>query len=505
MKVVSAGEMRVIEQRAAAGGTPIAELANRAGRALADAVWQHWPGRECLILAGPGNNGADGEIAASSLRHSGATVTAYTLGRTQAPDGREPALTAEEDAGLDLLRSLLDRGPVVVDCLLGTGASRPPQGLLADVIRAVNDARVPVLAADIPTGVDPDTGAVLTVATRAERTLTFGFPKVGTVVYPGAEYAGCVEVVSLGIASDYASDIALELTSRPEVAQMLPRRVPDSNKGTYGTVLVIGGSTDFPGAPGLTSIAALRAGAGLAHAVVLPLSQRVIAAHALEPVYSVVEAEGSRLGPGALPAITKALSGCDSVVMGPGMGVSDGTGQVTQQVVLMLRGAGSISGVVDADALNVLAKVPEWWTRAPELVLTPHPGEMSRLTGRTISDVQSDRVGIAREFAALWGSVVVLKGARTVIADPEGRTRINPTGGPNLATAGTGDVLSGIIGGLLAQKMSPWESAVSGVYIHGLAGDRLMQTQGDAGTLAGDLLNHIPRARVAVQTGDAAS
>lgn len=499
MKVVTSAEMQRIEQQVEAGGTPITTLAQRAGQALAGAVLEHWPDREWLVLAGPGNNGSDGLIAAADLYDNGMLGSVYSFGREGGSDG---TYRTEDDPDFSTLRELLSRRPVVVDCLLGTGGSRKPEGRLAELISNVNDVDNPVLAADIPTGVNPDTGAVPSVAVRADRTLAFGFAKVGDVVYPGADYAGELAVAPLGMSPELGDGIRLQVAGPNEVAALLPPRELSSNKGTYGRVLVVGGSQDFPGAPGLSCIAALRAGAGLAQAAVLEISQHVIAAHALEPIYRVLPEDDGYISRAAGSTLKASLPAADAVVFGPGLGISDGTVGLTQDLLTMLQNRGGPPAVVDADGLNALSRLSEWWKSAPQLVLTPHPGEMSRLTGRSIDQIQSDRVGTAREFSALWGSVVVLKGAGTVIARPDGLASINPTGGPNLATGGTGDVLSGIIGGLLAQGLGPWDAALAGVYLHGLAGDRVATTLGDAGTLAGDLLAAIPRARLAVRGGE---
>lgn len=498
MKVVTGPEMRAIEQEVELRGTPIAELAERAGRALADTAVELGPAGEFLILAGPGNNGGDGVIAARILDESGLTVTLYAFKRSADSSGFATVAT-EDDGDLGQLRLLLSRSPVVLDCLLGTGATRPPEGRLAEIITVVNESGAPVLAADIPTGVNPDTGAVPAAAIHVTRTLAFGFAKVGDVVYPGAGYAGHLQVASLGIPDELAASIRLQVTSSAEAAACLPRRSLDSNKGTYGRVVVVGGSVDFPGAPGLSAIAALRAGAGLAHAAVLRESAQVIASHALEPVYSVLPEEQGHIAGSALPDIANALERADAAVVGPGLGSSEGIVSLVRGIHGLLVERRTIPAVIDADGLNALARIPHWWSGSLPLVVTPHPGEMARLTGRTIPEVQADRVGIAREFAARWEAVVVLKGAGTVVAEPGGRAWINPSGGPNLATGGTGDVLSGIVGSLLAQGRAPADAALAGVYLHGLAGDLLARRHGSAGTLAGDLLAEIPVARVALQ------
>lgn len=501
MKVVTGAEMRSIEQRVQAAGTPISELASRAGRALADCVIEEWPSRPCLVLAGPGNNGGDGEIAAAHLCEAGIDVTVYAFRRKGARETRYARVESDSDTDLSVLASLLGTSPIVVDSLLGTGAFRPLEGRLAEIVEAVNATGLPVLSTDIATGVSPDTGAVPGVAVRATQTLAFGFAKVGNVVFPGAGYTGKLRVATLGISPSFADSVRLAVTSEGDIRKILPTRSANSSKGTYGRVLVVGGSHAYPSAPGLASIAALRAGAGLAQAAVPSLSQLVIAAHALEPIYSVLPEEDGQVSEQASPIIDRDLDRADALVFGPGLGNDEAVLTLTSHLLESLRTRASTPAVIDADGLNALARLGTWWGEPIPLVLTPHPGEMSRLTGLTIDEVQSDRVGVARKFAATWGAVVVLKGAGTAIARPDGLARINPTGGPNLATGGTGDVLSGVIGGLLAQRLAPWDAAVAGVYLHGLAGDRLAWTEGDAGTLAGDLLLEIPRARHALLYG----
>lgn len=261
--------------------------------------------------------------------------------------------------------------------------------------------------------------------------------------------------------------------------------------------MVIGGSHNYMGAPALVSVAAYRAGAGLIEAAVPRLVQQSVAAHVLEAVFRPLPEADGRISEDALSDVLAGLALAKAVVYGPGMGLSEETVAVTGRFLAMLEKEGKPT-LIDADGLNALAHLPEWWSVRADLILTPHPGEMARLTGLSVQQVQSDRPSIARRHAAKWKKIVVLKGAATVVAAPDGTAAINPTGGPNLATAGTGDVLSGIIGGLLAQGCAPFDAAVTGTYLHGRAGDLLRAELGDAGTLAGDLVAKLPIARLAI-------
>jgi len=488
VKVVTSEEMLSIEQRAIASGVPLGTLIERAGRALSDVVAKSEG--PVLILAGPGNNGADGETAARLLAESGRDVTLYTFRRQPAAQVR--TVQAENDPELAMLARILDSAAVIVDALLGTGQSRPVEGLLGGIVEAANapSATRARVAADVPTGVNADTGAISGAAFRADITVAMGYAKVGDMVWPGAGYAGRVIVADLQLpAPDH---VALLAPEPADIARLLPGRPRNSNKGTFGRTLVIGGSERFPGAPALTSLGALRIGTGLVQAAVPASIVPSVASHAMEVTFLPLPGEDGALTTDGLPALVDALAGAGAVAVGPGLSLTSATVSLVRDLLphLSVRPA-----LVDADGLNALARIEGWWRQMRLPVLTPHPGEMSRLTGLSIEAIQSDRLGVATKFAAEWGSVVVLKGAGSIVAASDGRAAVITTGGPNLATAGTGDVLSGIIGGLLAQGMDPWDAAVAGTYIHGAAGDRVAGALGSAGTLAGDLLPEIPVVR----------
>lgn len=503
MKAVTAAEMRSIEEQAGRQGLSISSLMQLAGQATAQAVHAVGKPGAVLILVGPGNNGGDGVVTARRLLEDGKDVRIYAFARQEIDDVPAIVAHAEHDENGQTLLRWLEECEVIVDALLGIGQHRPVAGLLEEMVRRVNDHRrhdSAVIAIDVPTGVDADTGRLLGDPVRADLTVCMGYLKPGVVSYPGAAASGDVVVRDLGIPRSLAGDAPYEYPEDADISALLPERKPNSNKGSFGRVLVAGGSSDFMGAPALVSLGAYRAGAGLLEVLVPHVVQHSVASHVMECIFSPGHRPGEQLGPACLPDFQRSMRKAQAVVFGPGMGLSDETKRLTQQLLEGWRDESPRGAVVDADALNALSTIDRWWEGIDNLVLTPHPGEMSRLTGLSVEAIQSERLPVALRFAREWGQVLVLKGAGTVVASPDGRASINPTGGANLATAGAGDVLSGIIGGLLAQGCPPWEAAVAGVYIHGRAGDIVREKLGDSGTLAGDLTGAVPLARTSLST-----
>jgi NAD(P)H-hydrate epimerase len=501
LKIVTAEEMRGIEARCVQRSITLDSLMERAGESVAMCVRAHARDDRVLILVGPGNNGGDGLVAAASLEGSGHDVVVYTWNRTQMTALRGDTVRAEEDESGEELARLLGERAIVVDALLGIGQSRPVEGRLARIVDIANGRRADgawALAVDIPTGVDADTGRELGSAFRADMTLCMGFGKLGAYLYPGAACAGELRVADVGIPAGLEDGLMTSLSDDREIALLLPERKPDANKGSSGRLLAVTGSRDFTGAPVLTSMAAYRAGAGLVEVATPASAQPVVAAHTLEPVYLPLAETDGKADRAALPELEKALEKARALLLGPGLGLSDGTVQLVRGVLDLLRGEGKRPAVLDADGLNALARIDGWFAGLRDVVITPHPGEMSRLTGQSIPAIQADRPATARKYASEWGVVVVLKGARTVIASPDGRLAVNPTGGPNLATAGTGDVLTGVIAGLLAQGANAWDAARAGVFLHGRAGDLARERLGNVGTVAGDLLDLLVPARQSV-------
>ncbi len=501
MKLASTVEMKSIEEAAIREGTPIDELIHRAARQLAATIRKMAPSGRIVVLVGPGNNGSDGLEAARLLASVGRDVRVYSFRRTDSRGFDGPTMPAEEDPDCGWLREQLGAADLVVDAILGIGQNRPPDGLLAQIIRTVNDhpaSTLRRLAVDVPTGVDADTGAVPGIAFRANVTLGMGFCKRGVALYPGAEYAGRLETADLGYDPAPARIPKAQLSTVVQVSGLLPRRSAAGNKGSSGRLLFAGGSRDFVGAPALASIAAYRAGAGLVEIAVPASIRSIVAGFSLEPVYWPLPDQDGVLVPAAAESLVERMKKARALVVGPGMSLSPDTIAMMRSLLPHIGASDLHGAVIDADALNALAQIPDWWQSGGPVVVTPHPGEMSRLAGLSIAEVQRNRIETATRYAGRWNVVVVLKGAGTVIAAPDGQAWVNPTGGPNLATAGTGDVLSGIIGSLMAQGCEPLNAAVAGVFLHGRAGDLLRRRLGDAGTVASDLHGVLPQARLSI-------
>jgi NAD(P)H-hydrate epimerase len=509
MKLVTAAQMAALEQSAVTAGISLDELMEQAGLAVAQEAWMALgvvAGRRVLVLVGPGNNGGDGLVAARHLAEWEADVAVYMLtardGDPRAEQLRErsvPVFVASSDDGFEILQQALDASEMVIDALLGTGRSRPIEGTLAEILTRLNtatDRALPpkIIAVDLPTGVDADSGGADPLAATAELTVTFGLAKVGLYTLPGSEHAGRVEVVDIGIPKDATAAVSLELLATAWVRERLPKRPKAGNKGTFGRVLVVAGSPNYVGAARLAAEACYRAGAGLVTIACTPAVQAMLAGAIAEATWLPLPEERGVIAAGAGDAIIDALSQYDVALVGPGIGRRGDAGAVALHT-LSHAPANVTAAVIDADALNALADAPGWSAKiARPCVLTPHPGEMARLLGCTVVEVQDDRLNVAMRAATEWGQVVVLKGAHTVIAAPDGRGAISPHANPLLATAGTGDVLAGTIAGLLAQGMEPFEAAACGVYVHGLAAEELGEELGDRGLLASDLLPALPRA-----------
>ncbi len=494
--LVTAEEMRRIESAFQETGD-LDVLMRRAGEAVASRITR---GKRVLVLAGPGNNGGDALVAAATLANRGQSVSVYGYKRERS-DGVDISVHASSDPDQSKLQRLLHQSDVIVDGLLGTGRNRKVQDVLAAIITTVNGSEDKErLAIDIPTGVDADTGAVESVAFRASTTLSMGFGKRGLWSFPGADFAGQVETIDIGIPVELASGVMTTLATPRAIQAMMPHRSFDSNKGRNGTVLVMAGSRDFSGAPSLASMAAYRIGAGLVDAAVPQKVQEVLACHNLETIFTFLPRSECWLSDGDSEVIAKRLERADSFALGPGVGKHPESVQFVR-TFLARHAKGQVKGVLDADGLNAVADWDHWWEQTPsQLVITPHPGEMSRLLHSSVDEVQKDRFSTAAEAAKRWKVVVVLKGAYTVIATPDGATVVNPTGAPNLATAGTGDVLTGTIAGLMAQGLAPRDAAIVGVWLHGAAGSHLSKRLGEAGTIASDLLNQLPIERARLES-----
>lgn len=509
MKLVTSEQMRTLEQAAVDAGTSLDELMEAAGLAVAQEAWLSVgsvAGRRMLVLVGPGNNGGDGLVAARHLAEWEADVVVYLLKPRAGDDAKlqlvreldVPVFVAEDDDGLASLQQALDGAEVVVDALLGTGRARPLEGTIAEILRRLRDARERprpplVVAVDLPTGVDADSGRADPLAVRADLTVTFGLAKVGLYTLPGSEHTGRVEVVDIGLPKEAQRDLPVDLLDTPWVRARLPQRPKSGNKGTFGRALVVAGSEQYVGAPRLAAEGCYRAGAGLVTVACSPGVRSAVAPALAEATYLLVGYDDTALAPAAAAQILDRLSAYDVLLAGPGLSLTDGVRHAVAE--LLSRAPESLRGcVLDADALNALAQQPGWHeTARVSAVLTPHPGEMSRLLDRPIAEIQGDRLGVALEAARTWRQAVVLKGAHTVVAAPDGRATISPYADALLASAGTGDVLSGAIAGFMAQGLAPFEAAACGVYVHGMAAAEIGE-QVERGMLASELLPAIPRA-----------
>jgi NAD(P)H-hydrate epimerase len=549
LKIVTTDEMRRIETAADAGGLSFEQMMENAGRAVARAI-EEWIGAQdmrVLVLVGPGNNGGDGLVVARHLVEMGATVGLYVWKRETSGDknwdlAQErdiPAVRMADDDDLQKLNGLLTEAHVVVDALLGTGVTRPIRG---DLKRLLNEARTVidqrrqpidgalvapaegvvqadppvVVALDVPSGLNSDDGVLDPAALSADVTVTLAAIKRGHLVLPGAEAVGKLVVGDIGIPPDLYADIELEMATPAQISGLLPARPSAAHKGTFGKALVVAGSVNYTGAAYLAAGSATRVGTGLVTLAPPQAIYPIVAARLTEATYLLLPHDMGVLAPGAVKVLSEKVEDYDALLLGPGFGQEKPTEEFLSQ---LLGGQKAVSKrrlgfsldedsvadkaslgaiklpplIVDADGLNLLAKVEDWWRQLPpETVLTPHPGEMARLVGCQTNEVQADRIGCATEMAAKWGHVVVLKGAFTLVAGPDGKAIVLPFANPAMATAGSGDVLAGAIVGMRAQGLPPFEAALVGAYLHGLAGELARDALGDAGVVAGDLMGMLP-------------
>ncbi len=510
MKVVTAEQMQQIDSQCASIGLPTEVLMENAGKAVATEIKRIFgtvKERRFVVLVGPGNNGGDGLVSARYLNDWGASVTLYLCTKRPQNDRnlelvRERSITtveADHDEGLSRLDELLLSADAVIDAIFGTGNLRPFKGILSEVLDRVSQARernqkLRLIALDLPSGLDATTSAIDPACPYADYTITLGFPKIGLFNMPGAERVGKLSVVDIGIPEYLAEDVRIEVITPQWVKTVLPKRPLVANKGSFGRILIVAGSINYIGAAYLACSGAMRVGAGLV-ALATPSSIiPILASRLTETTYlPLPENESGIVSPEAARLIHNQLQSYDVLLIGCGLGQSDSTSRFLQ-ATLFESEQPLPPLVLDADGLNILAKIPEWWRKlSSDAIITPHPGEMSRLTGVSIEGVQTDRIGIAMKMANEWHKTIVLKGAYTVVAGPGGQAMVSLVANPGLASAGTGDVLAGAIAGLLGQGLSLFNAAACGVYLHGMAGEMASSELGNAGMLASDLLPMLPR------------
>jgi len=510
MKVVTASQMRDLDRRATEEfGIPSLLLMENAGLQAVLEMERSFPrlltGR-VAVVCGKGNNGGDGLVVARHLFDRGTAVEVFLL-------AKQGDVKGDARTNLEIIRRLgvpirgittrqdiqasgerISRADLIVDALLGTGTAGGAKGLVAEAIDLLNRAGRPIVALDIPSGVSSDEGELPGPSINATLTITFGLAKRGVILFPAASHAGRVAIVDIGLPHQLLNDPNLEvsLLEPEEVIGVFPPRDPNAHKGTYGHVLVLAGSPGKTGAAAMCALSALRIGAGL---VTLGLPESL--SDMMEAKLTEVMTEGlpetvdRTVGLAALGKVQALIGGKRALAIGPGLSTHPETAEVVRELVGMV----SVPMVVDADGINALApKLETLGKAAASVILTPHPGELARLLGMSREEVVNNRIPIAQKVATSFKVHLVLKGGRTLVVDPEGRVSINMTGNPGMATGGTGDVLTGLIAGLLAQGVTPGRAARAGVYLHGVAGDLAAEAVGQEAMLASDLMAQIPAA-----------
>lgn len=494
-------DRRTIEEYGISG----LELMEKAGSNCAEIIKSRYgmlPGCAVVIFAGKGNNGGDGYVIARLLHASGWKVTVLLYGERDAVQGDAAVNLERLQPGVSLLiatdigragvMEALNGAALLVDALLGTGLKNDVAGIYAEAIDIMNASGLPVLAVDIPSGVDGSTGRIMGKAVKTEITVTFAMAKLGHLVYPGAAMAGELMVTDIGIPDELTTDApGAGFFMEDDAAALLRPRDPASHKGTNGHCLVIAGSTGKSGAAAMTANSAMRSGAGLVTLAAPAEINRVLEIKTTEAMTVPLPDNGDgALSPAAWCGIMDLMPGRDVVALGPGLGMDRGTAVLVQKLVPAI----TVPIVLDADALNIIAGhlLLLHGIFSPAVILTPHPGEMARLAGISVAEVESDRISVARKFAAENNVYLLLKGARTVVAAPDGRVSINSSGNPGMASGGMGDVLTGVVTALLGQGYDPFDACRLAAYCHGAAGDMVAMDKGEMGLIATDVQEMLP-------------
>lgn len=506
MRICTSAQMQAIDRRTIREyGIPGVVLMERAGLAVCGVILHRKPlPEQVLVFAGAGNNGGDGFVVARELRSQGINVRVYLMADPAGLKG-DALLNYRviERLGMDIRRvrsagnlklASAGSGSIIVDAIFGTGLTREVKGLHLSVIRKINRSGVPVVAVDIPSGLSADTGRVLGEAVRAGETVSFGLPKRGHYLYPGPLYTGRLTVADIGFPGEAVSaeGIGLRTLDIEESSALLPERPPHGHKGSFGHLLVIAGSRGKAGAASLAAIAALKSGCGLV-TIAVPEGQAASITRKYPEIMTLPLPENREgaISSGSISDIRGAASRASAVALGPGLSVCSDTMALVRDVLLKIP----VPMLIDADAINCLMGDAEFLKRVKRrIVLTPHPAEFGRLVNLETVDVQSDRVSVAESFVRDNHHVLVLKGAHTLVAgSPEG-VFMNMSGNSGMATAGSGDVLTGVAGALLAAGLAPYDAASAGVHIHGLAGDLAAEIHTERALTAGDIIRSLPAA-----------
>ena len=514
MLLVTATQMQEMDRQTIESfGIPGLVLMENAGRGSFDFLCKKFNDietKKIAILAGRGNNGGDGFVIARYLMEKGVQVTCFLLSSKEKVKG-------DAKTNMELAIKLCDRSKTsevieipdadtfnryksailhhdfFVDAIFGTGLNSNIRGFFKDVIELVNSSKQPVFAVDIPSGLNCDTGQPLGVAVKADATATFAFAKPGHILYPGNIYTKDLKVIDIGIPQYIAKEkkIKLSLITKNKIAGFFSPRKFQSHKGSYGHLMVVAGSTGKTGAAGLCANAAQRSGTGLVSLAVAKSLNKIIEPMVIEPMTLLLpEKEKGYLADNCFDDIQFFLKGKQALAIGPGIGTKKGTVKLVHKLVK----DSEVPLIIDADALNCIAEDPQILkTKKSAAILTPHPGEMARLCNISTSDVQNNRLETALDFAQKYNSIIVLKGAQTVISFPDGQSFICTTGNPGMASGGMGDVLTGMMAGFCAQGFSPEHAALAGVFIHGMCADILAKDMGKFGFLASDMIKMIPK------------
>jgi len=510
MILVTAREMQEMDRRTIEDfGLPGMVLMENAGRGATQFLMEQFPDiidKRVGVIAGRGNNGGDGFVMARCLVQQGIRARVYLLATAQNVRGDAaanlkllqplsvPVIEIPDEAAFAQVKSEMDGMELWVDAILGTGLKSDVKGYFKTIIDYLNELGKPVFAVDIPSGLNSDSGQPCGACIGARATATFAFAKTGHLVYPGAAVTGSLQIVDIGIPPHIVAAVGPRqfLITETLIRSHLVPRPPDAHKGAAGHLLVVAGSTGKTGAAAMTAMSALRVGAGLVTLGVAESLNPVLESQLLEAMTVPLPESGRGiLGHAAFDAICQALPGKRCLAIGPGLGQA----AETKKLVCKIVAETEVPVVVDADGLNHLAGELEILKHATApIMLTPHPGEMSRLLDTAVSTVQQDRITCTRQLAVDYGVHVVLKGARTVVAHPDGSVYINPCGNAGMASGGMGDVLTGVIAGLVVQGLTPAAACQAGVYLHGVAADSLLEDMGPYGYLAGDVIKAIPGA-----------
>jgi hydroxyethylthiazole kinase-like uncharacterized protein yjeF len=508
MKIVSSSQMKQLDKIAMGEySIPGIVLMENAGLKVFYEVLkviEKKENKKVLVVCGRGNNGGDGFVVARHLLNAGIPVKVFLVGDPSGISGdakinyeilRKLNMDIEvigDDESLQNLSREIQTCSLIVDAIFGTGIVRKIEGLIEEVIHMINESQKEVMAIDIPSGVSGEDGSIYGTAIKANKTIMIQLPKIGNINYPGAGYGGQTILKDIGIPEEAMNQIEIHthLITKSQVRDILPIRKQDTHKGDYGKAFIVAGSIGMTGAAMLICGAALKSGAGLLK-IAIPQSLDTIIETKLTEAITVPlpELKKGTVGISDIDKILDMMTQADVIAIGPGSGKNRGLEEVIRNIIEHA----TIPIVLDADALNALSKRKEILSQfKTPVVMTPHVGEMARLTGLDTAYINTNRIKVATEFAKRWHAMIVLKGARTVIADPSGEIYLNQTGNPGMATAGSGDVLTGIVTSFIAQGIEPMKAAIAAVYIHGMAGDRAVHHLGEYGLMAGDIVREVP-------------